>query len=114
MISEDHQQLGHPLPAYALLALNTMRLMHTAEIAAILKGGQGWVKVDVEAGSVEALRLCAPSCMGRKQVRQKGIDELRCGELVLELAKKQGTGSPPRRAGKYGLSRSRCGHHNPG
>lgn len=64
--------------------------MHTAEIAAILKGGQGWVKVDVEAGSVEALRLCAPSCMGRKQVRQKGIDELRCGELVLELAKKQG------------------------
>lgn len=90
MISEDHQQLGHPLPAYALLALNTMRPMHTAEIAAILKGGQGWVKVDVEAGSVEALRLCAPSCMGRKQVRQKGIDELRCRELVLELAKKQG------------------------
>ena len=58
MISEDHQQLGHPLPAYALLALNTMRLMHTAEIAAILKGGQGWVKVDVEAGS-ESKDFCA-------------------------------------------------------
>ena len=86
MISEDHQQLGHPLPAYALLALNTMRLMHTAEIAAILKGGQGWVKVDVEAGSVDALWLCAPCCMGSLLVRQYGFDVLRRGVLVLDLA----------------------------
>lgn len=69
MISEDHQQLGHPLPAYALLALNTMRLMHTAEIAAILKGDK--------AGSKLMWRLVLSKRSG--SVRQVVWEESRCG-----------------------------------
>ena len=108
MISEEQQRLGHPLPIYALLALNTLKQMHQAtlhEIAEVLKRDETRVKVVVESlvesGLVEALGtgrgrnyMLSPKAYGRKNtvayIRQKGIDELRYDELVLELAKKQG------------------------
>ena len=107
MISEEQQRLGHPLPIYALLVLNTLKQMHQAtlhEIAEALKRDESRIKAVVEAlvesGLVEAIGngrgrnyMLSPKAYGRENaasyIRQKGIDELRYEELVLELARKQ-------------------------
>ena len=107
MISEEQQRLGHPLPIYALLVLNTLKQMHQAalrEIAEALKRDESRIKAVVEAlvesGLVEAIGngrgrnyMLIPKAYGRENtaayIRQKGIDELRYEELVLELARKQ-------------------------
>ena len=107
MISEEQQRLGHPLPIYALLVLNTLKQMHQAtlrELAEALKRDESRIKAVVEAlvesGLVEALGngrgrnyMLSPKAYGRENtaayIRQKGIDELRYEELVLELARKQ-------------------------
>lgn len=108
MISEEQQRLGHPLPIYALLTLNALKQTHQAtlhEIAVVLKRDEIRVKAVVEtlveSGLVEAMGsgrgrnyMLSPKSYGKENtaayVRQKGIDELRYEELVLELAKKQG------------------------
>ena len=107
MISEEQQRLGHPLPIYALLVLNILKQMHQAalrEIAEALKRDESRIKAVVEAlvesGLVEAIGngrgrnyMLSPKAYGRENtaayIRQKGIDELRYEELVLELARKQ-------------------------
>ncbi len=107
MISEEQQRLGHPLPIYALLVLNTLKQMHQAalrEIAEALKRDESRIKAVVEAlvesGLVEAIGngrgrnyMLSPKAYGRENtaayIQQKGIDELRYEELVLELARKQ-------------------------
>ena len=118
MISEEQQRLGHPLPIYALLVLNNLKQLHQAtlhEIAAGLKRDESRIKVVVEAlvesGLVEAIGngrgrnyMLSPKVYGKENavayIRQKGIDELRYEELVLELAKSQGS---VRRADVIGL-----------
>ena len=107
MISEEQRRLGHPLPIYALLVLNTLKQMHQAtlrELAEALKRDESRIKAVVEAlvesGLVEALGngrgrnyMLSPKAYGKENtaayIRQKGIDELRYEELVLELARKQ-------------------------
>ena len=107
MISEEQQRLGHPLPIYALLVLNTLKQMHQAtlrEISEALKRDESRIKIVVEtlveSGLVEAIGngrgrnyMLSPKAYGRENtaayIRQKGIDELRYEELVLELARKQ-------------------------
>ena len=107
MISEEQQRLGHPLPIYALLVLNTVKQMHQAtlrEISEALKRDESRIKIVVEtlveSGLVEAIGngrgrnyMLSPKAYGRENtaayIRQKGIDELRYEELVLELARKQ-------------------------
>ena len=107
MISEEQQRLCHPLPIYALLVLNTLKQMHQAtlrELAEALKRDESRIKAVVEAlvesGLVEALGngrgrnyMLSPKAYGKENtaayIRQKGIDELRYEELVLELARKQ-------------------------
>lgn len=109
MISEEQQRLGHPLPIYALLVLNTLKQLHQAtlrELAEALKREESRLKVVVEtlveSGLVEAIGngrgrnyMLSPKAYGEKNtaayIRQKGIDELRYEELVLELVKKQKT-----------------------
>ena len=107
MISEEQQRLGHPLPIYALLVLNTLKQMHQAtlrEISEALKRDESRIKIVVEtlveSGLVEAIGngrgrnyMLSPKAYGKENtaayIRQKGIDELRYEELVLELARKQ-------------------------
>lgn len=109
MISEEQQRLGHPLSIYALLVLNALKQMHQTtlhEIADMLKREESRIKAVVEmlveSGLVEAIGtgrgrsyMLSPSVYGRENttayVRQKGIDALRYEELILELAKNQGT-----------------------
>lgn len=109
MISEEQTRLGHSLPIYSLLVLNILKQLHQAtiqEIAKALKRDTGRVKATVEtlveSGLVEAIGtgrgrnyMLSSTAYGSSHaaayVRQKGIDELRYEELVLELAKKQGT-----------------------
>lgn len=107
MISEEQQRLGHSLPIYTLLVLNTLKQLHQAtlhEIAQNLKRDESRLKVVVEAlvesGLIEAIGngrgrnyMLSPKAYGKENtaayIRQKGIDELRYDELVLELARKQ-------------------------
>ncbi len=109
MISEEQKRLGHSLPIYSLLVLNTLKQLHQAtipEIAKLLKRDEGRIKAVVEtlveSGLVEALGtgrsrryMLSSKAYGADNtaayIRQKGIDELRYDELVLALAKKQGT-----------------------
>lgn len=109
MISEEQKRLGHSLPIYSLLVLNTLKQLHQARIhdlAKALKRDENRIKAVVEAlvesGLVEALGsgrgrnyMLSSKAYGSGNtvayVRQKGIDELRYEELVLELVKKQGT-----------------------
>ena len=109
MISEEQQRLGHPLSIYALLILNTLKQTHQAtlhEIAQMLKREEirikAVVEMLVESGLVEAIGtgrgrsyMLSPKAYGKEHtaayVRQKGIDTLRHEELVLELAKTQGS-----------------------
>ena len=107
MISEEQQRLGHPLPIYALLVLNTLKQMHQAtlrEISEALKRDESRIKIVVEtlveSGLVEAIGngrgrnyMLSPKAYGKENtaayIKKKGIDELRYEELVLELARKQ-------------------------
>ncbi len=107
MISEEQQRLGHPLPIYALLVLNTLKQMHQATlhtVADTLKRDENRIRPVieslVESGLVEAIGngrgrnyMLSPKAYGKENaaayIRQKGIDELRYAELVLELARKQ-------------------------
>lgn len=107
MISEEQQRLGHPLPIYALLVLNTLKQMHQATlhtVADTLKRDENRIRPVieslVESGLVEAIGngcgrnyMLSPKAYGQGNaaayIRQKGIDELRYAELVLELARKQ-------------------------
>ena len=109
MISEEQKRLGHSLPIYSLLVLNPLKQLHQAtipEIAKLLKRDEGRIKAVVEtlveSGLVEALGtgrsrryMLSSKAYGADNtaayIRQKGIDELRYDELVLALAKKQGT-----------------------
>ena len=108
MISEEQKRVGHSLPIYSLLILNVLKQLHQAtlhEISQVLKREESRLKVVletlVESGLVEALGngrgrnyMLSSKAYGADNaaayVRQKGIDEIRYPELVLELARKQG------------------------
>lgn len=108
MISEEQKRVGHSLPIYSLLILNVLKQLHQAtlhEISQVLKREESRLKVVletlVESGLVEALGngrgrnyMLSSKAYGADKaaayVRQKGIDEIRYPELVLELARKQG------------------------
>ena len=108
MISEEQKRVGHSLPIYSLLILNVLKQLHQAtlhEISQVLKREESRLKVVletlVESGLVEALGngrgrnyMLSSKAYGTDKaaayVRQKGIDEIRYPELVLELARKQG------------------------
>ena len=108
MISEEQKRVGHSLPIYALLILNVLKQLHQTtlhEISLVLKREESRLKVVletlVESGLVEALGngrgrnyMLSSKAYGTDKaaayVRQKGIDEIRYPELVLELARKQG------------------------
>lgn len=108
MISEEQKRVGHSLPIYSLLILNVLKQLHQAtlhEISQVLKREESRLKVVletlVESGLVEALgngrgrnymlsSKAYGADMAAAYVRQKGIDEIRYPELVLELARKQG------------------------
>ena len=107
MISEEQKRVGHSLPIYSLLILNVLKQLHQAtlhEISQVLKREESRLKVVletlVEFGLVEALGngrgrnyMLSSKAYGADNaaayVRQKGIDEIRYPELVLELARKQ-------------------------
>ncbi len=107
MISEEQRRLGHSLSIYSLLVLNTLKQLHQATlhtIADTLKRDETRLRPVieslVESGLIEAIGsgrgrsyILSPRAYGKENtaayVRQKGIDELRYAELVLELAKKQ-------------------------
>ena len=108
MISEEQKRVGHSLPIYSLLILNVLKQLHQAtlhEISQVLKREESRLKVVletlVESDLVEALGngrgrnyMLSSKAYGADNaaayVRQKGIDEIRYPELVLELARKQG------------------------
>lgn len=108
MISEEQKRVGHSLPIYSLLILNVLKQLHQAtlhEISQVLKREESRLKVVletlVESGLVEALGngrgrnyMLSSKAYGADNaaayVWQKGIDEIRYPELVLELARKQG------------------------
>ena len=100
--------MGHSLPIYSLLILNVLKQLHQAtlhEISQVLKREESRLKVVletlVESGLVESLGngrgrnyMLSSKAYGADNaaayIRQKGIDEIRYPELVLELARKHG------------------------
>lgn len=109
MISEEQQRLGRSLPIYSLIVLNALKQLHRAsahELAENIKTDESRIKVTLEslleAGLAEAVgsgrgrtymlssRYYRSSDDSVAYIRQKDIDALRYGELVLSLAKQQG------------------------
>lgn len=110
MISQEQQRIGRSLPIYSLLTLNSLKQLHRAsvhELVDSIKTDESRIKVALEslleAGMVEAVgngrgrnymlssKYYRASNDSAAYVRQKDIEVIRYDELVLQLAKQQGS-----------------------
>ncbi len=109
MITEEHQRMGRSFPIYSLLILDLLKDMPKLTIQQIadeLKMPESRIRVSLEMLVSSGIAEAGGTGRGRyymlstryykkakkiaEYVRQKNIDPLRYGELVMELLKKKG------------------------
>ena len=110
MISEEQKRVGRSLPIYSLLVLNTLKQIHRATVEDIsIQTNIDGAKIHLTLGSLMASGLVEAIGTGKARtyilsskvykrsdnaagyVRAKYIDDIRFEELVLTLAREQGS-----------------------